>query len=155
MSDLTASNLINATIAIHCFDSDPEKLGKFLSDYSDGLSVDSLKSGSGIDSIKEFIQEAEYNQEIQEYFCWQDSEAEVRYSGTDTGMGAPSSRHYECEHKAMQVFGGQWVGFNFWHGGGKHGEPEGIDWIPDAELLDVEEEEVTIIQRTFSKKGGE
>lgn len=40
------------------------------------------------------------------------------------------------------------------YGGGKHGEPEAIDWIEHAYNLDCIEEEKLVVVRTFSKKKG-
>ena len=48
----------------------------------------------------------------------------------------------------------KWVGWHYWYGGGKHGEPESIDWIEDAEFVDIEsEEEVVIVKRVFKLEG--
>jgi hypothetical protein len=40
-----------------------------------------------------------------------------------TDIPAPSSRHYEAKSVAKQMSDGTWVGWTFWYGGGKHGEP--------------------------------
>jgi hypothetical protein len=50
---------------------------------------------------------------------------------------------------------GSWVGWTYWSGGGKHGEPESISWMSEAYELDVKEEEKLVIVQTFSKKGKE
>jgi|GEM_PF-848508 len=77
---------------------------------------------------------------------------EFRYSGENTpGIPEDSSRHYECDAVAKQMPSGRWVGWMFWHGGGKHGEPEAIDWMDRAYFLDVAEEEKTVTVRTFAK----
>lgn len=60
-----------------------------------------------------------------------DCDYEVRHSGIETGLPCPISRHYECDAVAIQV-GDRWVGFNYWHGGGKHSDPDSIEWIEDA-----------------------
>jgi hypothetical protein len=68
------------------------------------------------------------------------------------GLPVFSSRHYETDQVAGETpFG--WVSWTYWYGGGKHGNPEEIEWIEDAYFVDVVEEEVTITKRTFSKKG--
>lgn len=69
--------------------------------------------------------------DVHELGLLDDAVYEIRQSGIDTGLPCPSSRHYECDAVAIQV-GDKWVGFNYWYGGGKHGEPEAIDWIDDA-----------------------
>lgn len=62
------------------------------------------------------------------------------------------SRHYECtEVAAMRA--GKWVGWSYWHGGGKHGEPEAVDWVDDAYFLDVEESQRTVTVRVFTVRG--
>jgi hypothetical protein len=49
---------------------------------------------------------------------------------------------------------GKWVGWNYWYGGGKHAEPEDIDWIGNAEFVKVQSEEVvTVVKRTFMREG--
>lgn len=60
------------------------------------------------------------------------------------------SRHYESDEVARQLSDGTWVGWTYWHGGGKHGEPEAIDWIEDAYFPKVKEEIKTLTVRTFS-----
>ena len=60
-----------------------------------------------------------------------DCDQEVRCGGVLTGLPSESSRHYECDSVAIRIEG-VWVGFPYWHGGGKHGEPESIGWIDSA-----------------------
>jgi len=80
----------------------------------------------------------------------QDEISEMRYGGTVTGIDRGVwSRHYECEEVAKQMPSGKWIGWTYWHGGGKHGEPEAIDWIPDAYFVNVTEEEKVLTVRTF------
>lgn len=71
-----------------------------------------------------------------------DCDSEVRCDGIPTGLNSPSSRHYESEAVAIQVEG-VWVGFIYWSGGGKHGEPEAIDWIEDAYFVEATPKVVT------------
>lgn len=76
---------------------------------------------------------------------------DLRSGEIETNITAPYSRHYETQSVAAQAPNGQWVGWTYWHGGGKHGNPEEIEWIEHAYLLNVEsEKEVVIIQRTFA-----
>lgn len=77
---------------------------------------------------------------------------EFRESGEESGIvGKEFSRHYESEQRAVKLQGGEWVGWTYWHGGGKHGEPEAIDWISSAYFLDVTEEQKMVTVRTFKK----
>jgi hypothetical protein len=82
----------------------------------------------------------------------QDAKNDVRYGGEDTGLPTPSSRHYEADARAIQFPDGSWVGFTYWHGGGKHGEPEAIEWMGDAYDVTCTEEEKVITVRTFAAK---
>lgn len=96
-------------------------------------------------------------EQVEEY--WEDSEyledaiSEIRCSGIETGLPGQYSRHYESEEVAVQCPNGDWVGFTYWHGGGKHGEPEAIDWMEYAYDLDCVEEEKLVVVQTFTKKG--
>lgn len=81
-----------------------------------------------------------------------DAISEIRTSGYDTGLDAPYSRHYESDAVAVQCPNGEWVGFTYWHGGGKHGNPEEIDWIEHAYDVSCVEEQKMMTVRTFSKE---
>lgn len=80
-----------------------------------------------------------------------DAMNEVREGEAETGIECDWSRNYESKAVAAQYLDGSWVGWTYWFGGGKHGEPEGIDWIPDAYQLHVTEEEKMVTVRTFAK----
>ncbi len=80
----------------------------------------------------------------------QDAQEEFRSSGIETGLDCKWSRHYESESVAKQMSDGTWVGFTYWYGGGKHGEPEGVDWMDEA--YEVEMTEVMMPVKTFKKK---
>lgn len=81
----------------------------------------------------------------------QEAKYEIRSGEVETGLPTQSSRHYECEEVAAQAPDGSWVGWTHWHGGGKHGEPEAIDWMGEAYDLNVTEVEKMTIVRTFAK----
>lgn len=80
-----------------------------------------------------------------------DARSEVRGGEVETSLRSPSSRHYEAKEVAAQYIDGSWIGWTYWYGGGKHGEPEAIDWIDEAYALTCAEEPRTIIHRTFTK----
>lgn len=80
-----------------------------------------------------------------------DAMNEVREGEVETGLPCEFSRHYESKAVAAQYLDGSWVGWTYWYGGGKHGEPESIDWIGDAYALDCTEQEKLITVRSFSK----
>lgn len=81
----------------------------------------------------------------------QDAKNEIRCSDITSGINCPSSRHYESHSVADKADDGSWIGWTYWHGGGKHGEPESVDWIEHAYNLSATEEEKLVIVRTFSK----
>lgn len=95
------------------------------------------------EQVLELWDEAEY---------LEDAISEIRYSGVETGLEGRYSRHYESEEVAIQCPNGDWVGFTYWHGGGKFGEPEAIEWIEHAYDLECKEEEKLVVVRTFTKK---
>ena len=84
----------------------------------------------------------------------QDARNEIRCSGTETGLKCDWSRNYESDAVAAQMPDGSWVGWTYWYGGGKHGEPEAVEWIAYAYDLACKEEQVTVTQRTFTKIDG-
>lgn len=84
----------------------------------------------------------------------QDARNEVRGGQLATDVPAPHSRHYEARSVASRAPDGSWVGWTYWFGGGKHGEPEAIDWMDEAYDLTCIEEEKLVTVRTFTKAGG-
>jgi hypothetical protein len=82
-----------------------------------------------------------------------DAILEVRGSGEDTGLAVDWSYHYESKAVAAQLPDGSWVGWTYWYGGGKHGEPESIPWMEDA--YDVTMREETRVVRVFARDGAE
>lgn len=81
---------------------------------------------------------------------FQDARNEVRCSGITTDLAAPYSSHYEANAVAERAPDGSWVGWTYWYGGGKHGEPEAMDWIEYAYDLDCHEEQKLVTVRTFA-----
>jgi len=70
--------------------------------------------------------------------------------GTPTDLPTQFSRHYEAKEVATK-FGDRWIGWTYWYGGGKYGEPESIDWMGSAYFLECVEETKVVTVRTFSK----
>ena len=89
---------------------------------------------------------------LSENYALQDIEQEIREGEIETHIPAPFSRHYEAKSVAAKMSDGTWIGWVYWHGGGKHGEPESLDWMPDAVELDCMEEQVMVTKRTFTVK---
>lgn len=76
---------------------------------------------------------------------------EFREGEVETTIPCDFSRHYESNSVAAQCEG-QWVGWTYWYGGGKHGNPEEIEWMDDAYFCTVTEKEVLVTVQTFTKK---
>lgn len=82
-----------------------------------------------------------------------DALCEIRHTGEEINLSAKNySRHYEVDCVAAK-FDDVWIAWDYYYGGGKHADPDAIDWIPDAEILNLDkEEEVVTVVRTFSRK---
>lgn len=80
----------------------------------------------------------------------QDAREEVRGGEEETRLRAPSSRNYESKSVAALASDGSWIGWTYWYGGGKHAEPEAIDWIEDAYDLAVTEETKMVTVKHFA-----
>lgn len=88
---------------------------------------------------------------MSEEYEHQDAMNEVRCSGQETGLPSPGSRNYESDAVAAQYLDGSWVGWTYWYGGGKHGEPEAVEWIEYAYDVDCVEEQKMVTVHTFTK----
>ena len=78
---------------------------------------------------------------------------EIRQSwDEETDIPCEWSRHYESKSVAAKMPDGSWVGWTYWYGGGKYGEPEAIDWMESAYNIDCVEEERVVTVRTFTKR---
>jgi hypothetical protein len=100
------------------------------------------------ENIDQMYDEAEENDDGN----LQDARSEIRCSGVETGLGCEWSRHYESKAVAAQAPDGSWVGWTYWYGGGKHGEPDAIDWVQDAYDVACAEEQKMVTVRTFTKQ---
>lgn len=89
--------------------------------------------------------------ELEEEGAQHDYESQLREGEEETGLPCEWSRHYESKSVAAKAPNGLWIGWTYWYGGGKHGEPESIDWMNSAYFLNVTEEEKMVVVRTFTK----
>ena len=80
-----------------------------------------------------------------------DAMSETREGEVETEIPCEHSRHYESKSVAAQYLDGSWIGWTYWYGGGKHGEPETIDWMDSAYDLTCTEEEKLVTVRAFAK----
>jgi hypothetical protein len=94
--------------------------------------------------------EAAYDLAVEKRIHW-DFVNEFREGEVETEVTSPSSRHYESKSVAAKI-DGVWVGWTYWYGGGKHGQPEAVEWMEDAYFLDCKEEEKVVMVITFTKK---
>ena len=100
-------------------------------------------------STNEEIEEL-YDEMLDQDILW-DAIGEIRCGEHETEVPCDYSRHYESKSVAMKCVDNSWVGWTYWYGGGKHGEPEAVDWIEYAYNLDVEEKEQLVVVRKFKK----
>jgi hypothetical protein len=89
----------------------------------------------------------------EDYDQVRDTLCDIREGEIETEVPCERCHHYESKSVAAKTPDGSWVGWTYWYGGGKHGEPEGIPWIEKAYNLDCTEEEKLVTVRTFTKKG--
>lgn len=84
----------------------------------------------------------------------QDAQNEVRTSGRATGLATPHTRHLEVDAVAVLTPFNQWVGFYYWHGGGKHSGAEEIEWLKDSYWVQAETDQVLRLDLKFSSPDG-
>jgi len=101
------------------------------------------------DSVDTFFSDRNEQYELQDFVF------EFREGYVETGLPSPDSRHYESKAEAAKAPDGSWVGWTYWYGGGKHGEPEAVDWMEYAYELDCTQEEKVVVVQNFTKKAGE
>lgn len=107
--------------------------------------VEAIKSPITAENIDERFDAANDDWQLQDYM------SEFRGGEVETDIKAPYSRHYEAKSVARKMDDGSWIGWTYWYGGGKHGEPEAIDWMEEAYELECTEEEKTVTVRTFKQ----
>jgi hypothetical protein len=81
-----------------------------------------------------------------------DAKNEVRYGEVETDQACDGGRNYEAKSVAFKTHDDKYVGWTHYYGGGKHSNPEAIEWIDKAYFLDCKEEEKVVIIQTFTKK---
>lgn len=107
-----------------------------------------------IEPFKDGLSGDEIDKLYESYDRWNelaDPWNEIRYSGIDCNLEATTwSRHYEVDSKAIKI-DDKWIQFDYYYGGGKHGEPENFDYIENAIIVDCTEEQITITKYNFSE----
>ena len=111
-------------------------------------------------SIKEYISQCDEPEQYED--LWRNLKSNINSDicdcieyemreGLETNLTSKtSSRHYEIDVHAMQV-DGIWVAWDYYYGGGKHGEPEAFDWISNARIVACEEKVVTKVEYNFKE----
>ncbi len=119
-------------------------VSNWLDEYGETNSIPkNLDTPEDIENTIELLKNSDY---------WYDAKNEIRSATHETGLDLGYSRHYESKGVAMQI-DGKWIGWTYWYGGGKHGEPSAIEWIDDAIFLDAKEE--TKVVMVFSKQNAQ
>jgi hypothetical protein len=130
ITQLTARTILKREILIHCLNSELE----YASDnarYREALSELKSVPIAQTEAIESFWDELEIDLDANEF----------RVSGIRTGIKPRfDSRYYGCAEvgKPVTGFSDLWVGWTYWYGGGKHGEPGAEEWIESAYLIKSE-----------------
>jgi hypothetical protein len=92
-----------------------------------------------------------YYSDLDEDYC---SEAvdEIRSGEVETNIPCCDSRNYEAHSVAAQAPDGTWVGWTYWTGGGKFGNPEEVEWMSKSYNLECTEQEELVTVREFKIK---
>lgn len=106
---------------------------------SDEAPIDAQVTEENFDKLCELVED-EYYDAFEELRCEYEEE---------TGLQCPGHRHYESKSVA-RLIDGDWIGWTYYYGGGKHGEPGSVDWVHGAYFLNVREE--PRIVKVFEKK---
>lgn len=101
--------------------------------------------------ITEDVVDEQYQELIGIDSHW-DYESEFRSGLFETGIPCEFSRHYESKSVAAKMCDGSWIGWTYFYGGGKHGEPEAVEWMEYAYELDVVETEKMVVVREFKRR---
>ena len=132
MSNLTAQELIYKQM-IQVVSEDNSRITDFVSEYVDKEDYENI----WYDIKSEFDEAYEVEYEMR--------------NGVEIKLPPKtSSRHYEIDVHAMKV-DGVWGAWDFYYGGGKHGEPEAFDWISNARIVECEEKIVTKVEYNFKE----
>ena len=133
MSKLTAQELIYKHM-INIVSKNNSRIIDFIAEYEDQEDFEVIW-----DDVKSQFDEA------------YEVEYETRYGTEEPNLEPKTySRHYEVEARAIKVED-VWVAWDFYYGGGKHGEPEAFDWISNTRIVECEEKVVTKVEYTFKE----
>lgn len=88
---------------------------------------------------------------LQELGVHWDYESEYRGGQCVTDVSPDWNRNYESKSVARKMPDGSWVGWTYFYGGGKHGDPDAVPWMEYAYELKMKEEEKLVTVRTWTK----
>ncbi|EOG1895142.1 hypothetical protein ACEPOF_000411 [Acinetobacter baumannii] len=154
MTAYTASQLIKCEIIARGIDFNKGALiGTLAENFPEAFQADDTKGAIlnklTHENIDEVYAEVEHDDAVYT------ARNEMRQGEEKTNLDPTvTSRHYEIDSVAQCILG-KWVEWPYLYGAGKHSEPEAYDWVSAARFLDCQEEEVTVIKRTFSVQGEE
>lgn len=120
------------------------------SDFDENLSTYMQTCLVSADTISQVYDDANSKFEC----AVQDGRSEIRSGQEDTNLPVNVElgilRYYDAKSVAMELPDGSWVGWVYFYGGGKFGEPEAIPWIESAYAVAVKKEEKVVIVHKFS-----
>jgi hypothetical protein len=76
------------------------------------------------DAIRQRYNSLPDNDEAYDALQRRGKRASMRGGEEETSLPCPGSRLYETKSVAAPMLDGTWVGWTYFYGGGKHGEPE-------------------------------
>jgi hypothetical protein len=138
METMTAEQILKSAVL--------EQVAVWIKEYEEAALVieGPFDTQDKIDAAFEAIEEHGLDDNVSE------AESELRDSYThETGIECDYSRHYESKAVAKRI-GDKWVGWTYWYGGGKYGEPESVEWMEDAYFVEPKEETKVVL--VFSKE---
>jgi len=112
---------------------------------------------SNDEGVETAYKKAKEYEDIFSYYEICDAESEFRYSGDEVsikGLEVDGGRHYEAKRVAKKIRDGSYISWVFYYGGGKHAQPEIIDWMREedgASLVNCVETEKLVTVKDFSK----
>ena len=98
-----------------------------------------------IDELYDDALNGEYSDEVNEEYY------NIRHDGEEINLPTSrTSRHYEVDTHVLKI-DDNWIAFDYYYGGGKHSEPDSIDWLDTCRFVYCEEKVVTQTIRTFKE----
>lgn len=94
------------------------------------------------EAVRERYAALQEDEEKQDWLT--DNEAGLRQGQERTGLPCGYSRHYSSAAVAAEMLDGSWVGWTYFYGGGKHGQPSEMPWMEDAYRVAWSEETVVV-----------